>query len=213
MAAALHSYVVRYDSGFAPNPFFDYCTLATCKPKIRAAAKIGDWIVGSGSKSADPNLAGRLVYAMRVEEALSWDKYSADPRFVKKQPFRRGSRKVTCGDNIYFRKDPEAPWQQRDSFHSHADGSIDPEHVGIDVGVDRVLVSQQFLYLGGEGPTIPDLRDASGRPLCKTGIGHSKFEDPKLIDAFVAWLYGLGITGFKGVPYEWLSLRPGRSTW
>ncbi|MEF7612991.1 hypothetical protein V4F39_03640 [Aquincola sp. MAHUQ-54] len=211
MATALHSYVVRYDSGFAPNPFFDYCTLATCKPKIRAAAKVGDWILGSGSTSADPGQAGRLVYAMRVEEVLSWDQYSADPRFIRKRPFRRGSRKLTCGDNIYFRKSPTAPWQQRDSFHSYSDGSIDAKHLGIDTGVDRVLVSQQYLYLGGEGPAIPDIRDARGRPLCKIGIGHSKFQDPQLIDSFVAWLHSLRMTGFKGVPYEWLSLRPKES--
>ena len=42
--ARIHSYVVRYDSGFAPNPFYGYCTLATCKPNIRRSADIGDWV-------------------------------------------------------------------------------------------------------------------------------------------------------------------------
>lgn len=204
---ALHSYVVRYDSGFAPNPFYGYCTLATCKPRVRAGAQVGDWIVGSGSKAAHASLAGRLVYAMRVGEALTWDQYSTDPRFRSKQPFRRGSRKQTCGDNIYFRKDVCSPWQQRDSFHSRADGSADPDHVKRDTGVDRVLVSQEYVYLGGEGPLLPALHDVDGRPLCKHGIGHSKFSDPVLIDAFVAWLKALGLAGFKGVPFEWLTLR------
>lgn len=204
---ALHSYVVRYDSGFAPNPFYGYCTLATCKPKIRSAAQIGDWIVGSGSKSAHVSQAGRLVYAMRVEEALSWDQYSTDARFIAKQPVRRGSRKQSCGDSIYFRAGPNAPWQQRDSFHSREDGSADPAHVVRDTGVDRVLVSQQFLYVGGDGPMLPDLRDSRGRSLCKAGIGHSKFEDPVLVEEFVSWLGSLGISGFQGVPFEWLSLR------
>lgn len=204
---ALHSYVVRYDSGFAPNPFYGYCTLATCKPRIRAGAQVGDWIVGSGSKAAHVSQAGRLVYAMRVGEALTWDQYSTDPRFRSKQPFRRGSRKQTCGDNIYFRTNAHSPWQQRDSFHSRADGSADPEHVKRDTGVDRVLVSQEFVYLGGEGPYLPDLHDKDGRPLCKHGIGHSKFCDPVLIEAFVTWLRGLGVMGFKGVPFEWLTLR------
>ena len=135
------------------------------------------------------------------------DRYSTDPRFQSKQPFRRGSRKQTCGDNIYFRKDAGAPWQQRDSFHSREDGGADPQHVNRDTGVNRVLVSQDFVYMGGQGPFLPDLRDAQGRPLCKHGIGHSKFEDPMLIAAFVAWLRELGATGFKGVPFEWLSLR------
>lgn len=204
---ALHSYVVRYDSGFAPNPFYGYCTLATCKPRIRAAAQIGDWILGSGSKSASKSQEGRLVYAMRVEEALTWDQYSADPRFGKKRPFRRGSRKQTCGDNIYFRATPDAPWQQRDSFHSRADGGADPNHIARDTGVDRVLVSQEFVYVGGQGPVLPDLRDAQGRSLCKHGIGHSKFEDPELIGAFVAWVKEIGKSGFSGIPFEWLTLR------
>ena len=207
MPMALHSYVVRYDSGFAPNPFYGYCTLATCKPRIRAGAQVGDWIVGSGSKSAAASQEGRLVYAMRVEEALTWNQYSSDPRFRSKQPFRRGSRKQTCGDNIYFRKAADTPWQQRDSFHSRADGSADPDHVQKDTSVDRVLVSQEFLYMGGQGPFLPDLRDAQGRSLCKRSIGHSKFDDPMLIAAVVAWLKELGATGFKGVPFEWLSLR------
>ena len=207
MPMALHSYVVRYDSGFAPNPFYGYCTLATCKPRIRAGAQIGDWVVGSGSKSAAAGQEGRMVYAMRVSEALTWDQYSTDPRFQSKQPFRRGSRKQTCGDNIYFRENAATPWQQRESFHSREDGSADPQHVSRDTGVNRVLVSEDFVYMGGQGPFLPDLCDAQGRPLCKHGIGHSKFDDPMLISAFVAWLRELGSAGFKGVPFEWLSLR------
>ncbi len=46
--AIIHSYIVRYDSGFAPNPFYGFCTLATCKPDIRKHAQVGDWIVGTG---------------------------------------------------------------------------------------------------------------------------------------------------------------------
>jgi hypothetical protein len=207
MPVALHSYVVRYDSGFAPNPFYGYCTLATCKPRIRAVAQVGDWIVGSGSKSAAASQEGRLVYAMRVGEALTWDQYSADPRFRSKQPFRRGSRKQTCGDNIYFRWATDLPWQQRDSFHSRADGIADPDHLKRDTGVDRVLVSQEFVYMGGHGPFLPDLHDYKARSLCKYGRGHLKFDDPMLIAAFVAWLNELGVAGFMGVPFDWLNLR------
>jgi hypothetical protein len=205
---ALHSYVVRYDSGFAPNPFYGFCTLATCKPKIRASAQIDDWIVGSGSGAKGLRRAGHLVYAMRVTEVLTWDQYAADLRFARKKPFRRGSRKQTCGDNIYYRALPADSWQQRDSFHSCADGTADVDHVAIDTSVDRVLVSEDFVYLGGTGPLIPDwLHDAQGRHLCKQGIGHSKFDEPKLIADFVGWINSLGETGFQGCPYEWLALR------
>jgi hypothetical protein len=34
------------DTGFAPNPFHDFLTLATCKPDIRKKAQIGDWVLG-----------------------------------------------------------------------------------------------------------------------------------------------------------------------
>ena len=46
----LFSYIITHDIGFAPNPFFGYCTLANCKPVIRRTSKIGDWIVGISAK-------------------------------------------------------------------------------------------------------------------------------------------------------------------
>ncbi|HAT2715113.1 TPA: hypothetical protein I8303_003898, partial [Aeromonas hydrophila] len=79
--ARVHSYVVRYDSGFAPNPFYEYCTLATCKPNIRKGADIGDWVVGSGSNDRSVRRGGYLVYAMQVTETMTFDEYGADPRF------------------------------------------------------------------------------------------------------------------------------------
>ena len=41
------SYIITHDYGFAPNPYGGFLTLATCKPKIRNSAKIGDILVGS----------------------------------------------------------------------------------------------------------------------------------------------------------------------
>ncbi len=205
---SLYSYVVRYDSGFAPNPFYGFCTLATCKPKIRATAQVGDWIVGSGSGDRSVQRSGFLVYAMRVTETLTFDEYALDARFFKKIPYRRGSRKQSCGDNIYSRSSPLSAWQQRDSFHSLADGGEDIDHTNIDTAVNRILISEDYVYFGGMGPLIPDrLRDINGRPLCKAGIGHSKFDDAELIGLFTSWLRGLQQTGFQGAPHEWLTLR------
>jgi hypothetical protein len=204
----IYSYIVRYDSGFAPNPFYGYCTLATCKPDIRKAAKIGDWIVGSGSNARAIRRGGHLVYAMRVTEAIGFDDYNSDPRFSSKKPYRFGSRKQSCGDNIYFHANPARPWQQRDSFHSQADGGRHAEHVDIDTRVDRVLISSDFVYFGGEGPAFtPDLVDGTGRALCKKGIGYSVFDDQELLEKFEAWIGGLGLDGYCGAPYEWMSLR------
>jgi hypothetical protein len=206
--ARIYSYVVRYDSGFAPNPFYGYCTLATCKPIIRKKAKVGDWVVGCGSNDRAVKRGGHLVYAMRVTEAMSFDAYDADPRFESKKPYRNGSRKQSCGDNIYFRSSIDQPWGQRDSFHSHSDGGLNPNHVRRDTGVNRVLISDDFIYFGGEGPRFPDcLRDKRGRELCKSGIGLSTFDDVHLVATLEEWVRGFGVQGYQGAPFEWLTLR------
>lgn len=204
----IHSYVVRYDSGFAPNPFYDYCTLATCKPRIRDSANIGDWVVGCGSNNRSVQRGGYLVYAMRVTEAMTFEDYDADPRFKSKKPYRHGSRKQSCGDCIYFRPAQSAIWQQRDSFHSLPDGSLHPKHVARDTGVNRVLVSNDFVYFGGEGPRFPkDLIDQKNRPLCKAGIGFTTFDNPQLTANFEQWIRSFGVSGYQGAPFEWHTLR------
>ena len=141
----LFTYIVAHDIGFAPNPFFSYCTLATCKPGIRKGAVIGDWIAGVGSKKK--RQYGRLVYAMEVEETLSFDEYWRDPRFQRKKPNRVGSLKQRYGDNIYHRAADGETWVQEDGRHSLHDGSPNMEHVqrdtnppsGTDIPTIRLL--------------------------------------------------------------------------
>lgn len=204
----LHSYVVRYDSGFAPNPFYGYCTLATCKPHIRGSADAGDWIVGCGSNDRSVRRGGYLVYAMRLTEAMSFEAYNADPRFERKKPCRNGSRKQSCGDNIYFRSGPGLSWAQRDSFHSSADGTPNADHIARDTAVNRVLVSDDFVYCGGYGPAFsPELRSFDGIDICKQGIGRSCFDSPQLIAAFVVWVRSLKMWGYEAAPFEWRRLR------
>lgn len=85
--ARIHSYVVRYDSGFAPNPFYGHCTLVTCKPGIRRSAEVGDWVIGSGSNAQGVGRGGHLVYGMRVTEVMTLDEYALNPRFESKNLF------------------------------------------------------------------------------------------------------------------------------
>lgn len=204
----LHSYVVRYDSGFAPNPFYGFCTLATCKPDIRRSAGLGDWVVGTGSADKSVRRGGHLVYAMKVEEILRFEDYDADNRFSGKKPYRFGSRKQSCGDNIYHRDPTTNDWLQRDSFHTTAAGEPNPKHVKRDTGVNRVLISKDFCYFGGYGPVIPEqLADTCGRWICKQGIGRNVFDDPILIAEFEHWVRSLGVAGYQGAPFEWRQLR------
>lgn len=73
----LFSYIVDHDTGYAPNPSNDICTLAYCKYPMRPHVKEGDYVVGLGKK----DLGNHVVYAMRVTEALEHDLYLLDSRF------------------------------------------------------------------------------------------------------------------------------------
>lgn len=207
----LHSYVVRYDSGFAPNPFFGICTLATCKPDIRRAANRGDWIIGSGSANRTINRGGRLVYAMRVMETLTFQQYWSDPRFEQKKPNFHRSRMHACGDNIYSSM-PNGAWSQLKSFHSKIDGSPNVQHIQRDTGTNRVLISKAFVYYGGQGPRIPQpLRSCGGLDLCVNGRGRKVFDDSgrddaRLIARFTNWIESKCLDGYTGEPTDWVLL-------
>jgi hypothetical protein len=204
----LYSYVVRYDSGFAPNPFYGFCTLATCKPDIRRSAQVGHWIVGTGSADKRVKRGGHLVYAMRVTETLTHRQYWDDPRFRKKRPSLRGSSKHACGDNIYRWDTTDKRWRQLDSFHSNADGSPKLEHIRRDTGVDRVLISNHFIYFGGRGPEIPQrFRNHNGLDICKTGVGHKTITDGTLVQKFLEWVESKAHIKYVDSPTDWVKAR------
>ncbi len=199
------SYIVARDFGFAPNPFHGWCTLATCKPSIRRTAQVGDWILGTGSKKHDR--VGQAIYAMQVEEALSFDQYWADERFRGKRPVLEASRKLAFGDNIYYRSGPERPWLQLDSHHSFHDGSPNPENVEADTAVDRVLLSRRFVYWGDSGPEVPAHLRAfpGGEDLCITTQGHKCRFSEELVAEAITWIESFGMPGCVGRPGQWPS--------
>ena len=104
-----------YDTGFAPNPFWDYCTVACCKARYRKNLGLGDWLVGTSSKVRH-GTGTRLVYAMKITELLSYKDYSENARFKSKIPSYGLIEQR--GDNIY-RLDKSATFSQRvPSYHS-----------------------------------------------------------------------------------------------
>ena len=202
----LYSYVVAYDSGFAPNPFYGFCTLATCKPRIRKTAKIGDWIIGSGSADSHKRQGGHLVYAMRVSEILTFDQYFDDTRFQQKNPLLTGSRKQARGDNIYHQIDDD--WIQSNSYHSKSNGTPNPDHVTRDTGINKILISEHYCYFGIDGPMLPELLGKDKKHICHHGRNHSKFSgsndlDKLLINNFSIWFDELGELGFVNHPFDW----------
>jgi hypothetical protein len=191
----LFSYVVARDYGFAPNPFFGVCTLATCKPEIRRIAQPGDWIIGTGSATA--KRAGYLVYVMRIDEALTFNEYWNDKRFQRKKPNLRGSKKQAFGDNIYRKR--AGLWRQLNSHHSCPDGSPNAANIANDTQADRVLLGSQFIYWGCQGPKIPARFDVCA------GRGHRSRFPAELIGNFLAWTQRFGVHDYVGEPIDWKS--------
>jgi hypothetical protein len=183
-SGSLYSYVVRTDSGFAPNPFGGYCTLACCKPQIRKHAKVRDWIIGVGSRNTVGNQ--KIVYAMCVTEKLSFDQYANDARFRCKIPSQGIVQER--GDNIYF-KEEKGDWKQRPSFHSE-------KQMDKDLRGEYVLVSDDFFYLGANAVIIPE----RFRHLMSTGRWYRHVAGPE-VGRFVAWLREALTPGIQGKPY------------
>ena len=193
----LYSYVVARDYGFAPNPFYEYCTLATCKPAIRGAAKVGDWVIGTGS--ARNKRRGFLVYAMKVNEVMTFEEYWQDARFLQKRPNLHGSMKQAYGDNIYHRGKESGVWIQEDSHHSLEDGTTNLVNLKTDTKSPNVLISTDFVYYGGTGPKIPE---AFNDEICARR-GHKSNFPEEFISSFENWLRSSDEHGYLGAPLDW----------
>lgn len=192
----IFSYVVSRDFGFAPNPFFGFCTLATCKPKIRKDAKVGDWIIGTNATiKKKPK---HLIFAMKVEEKIAFNEYWTDPRFINKKPILSGSRKYQYGDNIYHKENNE--WYQLPSHHSEEDGSPNQLNIKTDTQYDGVLISSFFYYFGRNSLALPH----NLQSIIKVGRGH-KYIDTKLHTQLFDFL-NLNTPGINGTPSDWEGL-------
>lgn len=108
----LFSYKISYDTGFAPNPFHNVLSLATCKPGIRKSKKEGDWIAGFSSKALVYNYnksksnpkktfkGEELIFLMKIDKIINYKEYwESDEYGIKK--YSKDSLIQKTGDNIY----------------------------------------------------------------------------------------------------------------
>ena len=191
---AIFSYVITRDYGFAPNPFYSVCTLATCKPKIRAAAKVGDWVIGFGSSAT--KFESKVIYLMKVDKKITFDEYWAGEAYQCKKPVMNGSMKQVYGDNIYHHDKGE--WIQENSHHSNPDGSANRQNLVRDTETDKVLISENYWYFGRKAIQIPEELHIL---VCK-GRGHRKFNDVILEERLLKWISTFKETGFIGAPIK-----------
>ena len=189
----LYGYVIVRDYGFAPNPFYGICTLATCKPKIRDNANVGDWIAAYGGQYTP--VCGKLVYLMKVEKTMTYDEYWACKDFDCKKPCFNKSLKCCYGDNVYHTE--AGQWVQENSHHSYENG-INYNNLNHDTQTDRVLLSHNFWYFGENAIQLPDELNYL---VCKNR-GHKKFCKHDYSD-LIAWIEANYTIGKHGNPFDW----------
>ncbi|MEH2091755.1 hypothetical protein [Nostoc sp.] len=182
----LFSYCLRYDDGAAPNPFWELCTLAICKPVIRRAANIGDWVVGLGStQSPIGNITDCIVYAMQVTDKMTLRKYDEfcrihSPHKIPKWNSEKFEYRV--GDCIYDYSQGEQP-VLRPSVH-------DISNQETDLGGINVLMSRHFYYFGDKPVHLPDRLT----PLVHKNQGHKSTANQPYVIEFITWIDNLGYT-------------------
>ena len=180
------SYIITRDFGFAPNPFQGILTLATCKPRIRAVAKVGDYLIGNSNKET----GNKLIYMAIVDEVLTFDQYWVDLRFQNKKAIMNGSFKTLYGDNIYHHGE-DGNWVQANSHHSLENGLENHTNLLRDTGTtDRILVCRRFIYLGA---SMIDISDEFPQCIWRY-IGHQivSEEDCKALWRYLESLYPEG---------------------
>ncbi len=192
----IYSYVVRYDAGFAPNPFGEFCTLATCKQRIRKKIQVGDWVIGTGSVENVGN--DKLIHAMKIEEILTFEQYSKDKRFQYKIPNWKSNDPVKrVGDNIYY-KDENNVFIQKSSMHSNKDGTENKKLKEHDLSGEKILISKYFCYYGKKGIQIPK----NLQFIIKKGPGHKSNFTQSDINKFLNWLDSPNkVKGRQGNPF------------
>jgi hypothetical protein len=195
--ANLYSYVLRYDEGAAPNPFWGICTLTICKPVIRRTASVDDWVVGTGSANAELNdrqirdLSGRVVYAMKITKIMSLENYDEFCRkdLPEKIPDKRNTdwrRRV--GDCIYDYSRGPLP-RLRPGVHFK-------ENIATDLGGKRSLLSTHFYYFGEQAVDLPNHL----HPIVLERQNHRKIEDAKLVASFERWIQSYSLNAIVGDP-------------
>lgn len=171
----IYRYVVRYDSGSAPNPYGGYCTLAICKPAIRRTARPGDWIIGfHGFSGKHDTRHEEICYVMQVSESLSYAEYWEDLRFRSRRPSKKKrstplSDSSPPDDNIYLQAgagiDGDVELKQARVYDGdHKESSSQQT----DKRGKNVLIGTMFWYFGDQSKELPQILSHLG----KVGRGH-----------------------------------------
>lgn len=181
----LYSYVLRFDDGAAPNPFWGTCTLTICKPVIRRTAHIGDWVIGTGSKNSKLSddktydLSDSIIYAMKITDKKKledYDKFCCQELQEKIPKWYDQDWRKRMGDCIYDFSKGRQPIMRK-GVHKELNRTRD-------LGGQNALLSVHFYYFGEKAYPIPE----SLKKIIKKNQGHLKIENSDLIEGFKIWI-------------------------
>ncbi len=175
----LCKYVMTSDTGLAPNPYFNICSLALCTPNhMNAQLSPGDWVLGHSTRAT----GNRLIYAMRLTSVLDMKTYFKN--YPDKRPKIDGKAEYGCGDNLYdyqggsWIRVPSAHHNNRDAFQQDKN-----RNVYLAEG------KENYWYFGGrhESKFLIDF-PAIFTELVQARQGLKYIYDDNLISCFENWL-------------------------
>jgi hypothetical protein len=174
----LFTYNIRHDTGYAPNPFFDVCTLNTCKPQIRREANEGDWVVALKSD--------RVICVMKVTRKMTMAEYW--DYCIRRVPGKIPPQSAQCTDPRWIVGDCQ--YEFSSGKPRLLQGSHESKHVQRDLSGQNTLLSTHFVYFGLHERRLP--RELVPIAQCATGkwIGRgrkSRANDPYRAD-FLQWV-------------------------
>jgi hypothetical protein len=147
-----YRYVIAFDGGAAPNYQAPMTTLAICKPRIRAGAQVGDFVMAFSAARLSPEPHG-VRWAGVVSEKMTFAEYWRDARFAGKKPSRSN-----VSDNIYKPVAGGMLWVEN-RVHG-------PEEAAHDLSGSHVLCFQESWKFESAAPILPEefgLRMVGGR--------------------------------------------------
>jgi hypothetical protein len=171
----IYRYILENDGGIAPCVDRQLVTLATCKPRIRAGAVPGDWVMGFYPR---PFERGLLAWAGRVARVFPAGDYEKE---------YRGRR-----DAVY-RQDPDGSYRRlRPDYHPG------PDEMRKDLSAPILIFDVAATWYFGDAP---ELLPANLLHLQAGGRGH-RVSGTQTGDSgkLLSWLKGIKHPGIHGRP-------------
>lgn len=168
----IYSYKLTCDNGSAPCVDKGLLSLTICKPMIRKNCKIGDYILGIGSKSMQLGNKHKIIFIAKITQKITMMKYYKEYKYRKDCIY---DDKCNQLKNIY-----------------HCSKSIDKDLIGI-----NSLLSEDFIYFGDRYIDLP----LKFYDMVKKYQGHKSISNNKFLNSFPLYfnslkqLYGMGKIG------------------